>query len=171
MSRTTALAIACSAVLAAIVPAAKAQVREVPPFFNGNNAIFDPEISVVESGAKLDVQATVSADRKYVTMTMRPQLAQLVALREFTFQNGGPRGVVGIPPVVNPVVPNADRDRNPRAAGAKPEKKSDKARADQARADKAPPPTTAPAAPAPKAAPSSVLEREGMFRLVLQANP
>src|SRR5215210_608732 len=99
MSRVTPLAIAISAVLAGFVPAAKAQqVREVPPFFGGNNAAFDPEISVVESGAKLDVQATVSADRKYVTMTARPQLANLVAIREFTFQNGA-RGVVGIPPV------------------------------------------------------------------------
>jgi hypothetical protein len=165
MSRTTALAIACSVVLSAFVPAARAQVREAPPFFNGNNAIFDPEISVVESGAKLDVQATVSADRKYVTMTMRPELANLVAIREFTFQNGGPRGVVGIPPVVNPAVPNPNVDQNPRAAGAKPGKRTEKARP-----EKAQPPTTAPAAPvAPKPAPSSVLEREGMFRLVLQA--
>jgi hypothetical protein len=162
MSRTTALAIACSAVLSAFVPAANAQVREAPPFF-GNNAIFDPEISVVESGAKLDVQATVSADRKYVTMTARPQLANLVAIREFTFQNGGPRGVVGIPPAPNPVVQDADRDRNPRA-GARAEKKSDKARP-----EKAAPPATAPAAP--RAAAPSVLEREGMFRLVFQANP
>jgi general secretion pathway protein D len=35
----------------------------------------------------LDVQATVSADRKYVTLTLRPQLATLIALREFTFQS------------------------------------------------------------------------------------
>jgi hypothetical protein len=99
-------------------------------------------------------------------MTMRPQLAQLTALREFTFQNGGPRGVVGIPPVVNPVVPNPNVDQNPKAAGARPDKRTEKARQ-----DKAQPPTTAPAAPvaAPKPAPSSVLEREGMFRLVLQA--
>jgi hypothetical protein len=161
MSRVTLLAVACSAVLAAFVPAAQAQVREIPPFF-GNNAAFDPEISVVESGAKLDVQATVSADRKYVTMTMRPQLANLIALREFTFQNGA-RGVVGIPPAPNPVVQNADRDEKPRAAGARGERKAEKARP-----DKAPAPATAPAAPR---APASVLEREGMFRLVLQANP
>ncbi|QOV88713.1 hypothetical protein [Humisphaera borealis] len=62
-------------------------------FFGGNNTAFDPEISIVESGANLDVQATVSHDRKYVTMTMRPQLATLIALREFTFQ--GPGGIVG----------------------------------------------------------------------------
>jgi hypothetical protein len=72
----------------------------------GNNALFEPEISVVNSGAKLDAQATVSADRKYVTLTMQPQNAQLLALRTFQFQAGGnnpvlPGGVVG---GVNPVI-------------------------------------------------------------------
>ena len=62
--------------------------------FFGNNTAFDPEISIVETGAKLDVQATVSSDRKYVTLTMQPQVATLLALREFTFQ--GPGGVVGM---------------------------------------------------------------------------
>jgi general secretion pathway protein D len=36
----------------------------------------------------LDVSATVSADRKYVTLTLRPQLASLLDLASFTFQNG-----------------------------------------------------------------------------------
>ena len=40
------------------------------------------------AASSLDVQATVSADRKYVTLTLRPQLSTLLALREFTFQNG-----------------------------------------------------------------------------------
>ena len=62
-------------------------------FLGGNNTAFQPQISIVESGAKLDVQATVSADRKYVTMTLRPQVAQLLALRDFVFQ--GPGGFVG----------------------------------------------------------------------------
>jgi general secretion pathway protein D len=51
--------------------------------------IFDPEIGIVSSGVLLDVVATVSADRKYVTLTLRPQLAQLVDLEEFLFQVGG----------------------------------------------------------------------------------
>ena len=63
---------------------ARAQV----PFFGAGASIFDPEISTVQSGVLLDVQATVSADRKYVTMTMRPQQAQLLSLQEFTFQRG-----------------------------------------------------------------------------------
>ncbi|MDB5319433.1 MAG: hypothetical protein JWN40_1064 [Phycisphaerales bacterium] len=77
----------------------------------GGGAIFEPEISVVNSGAVLDAQATVSADRKYVTMTMRPSVSQLLALRTFQFQGFGgvgggtlPSGTVG---GVNPVIVGA----------------------------------------------------------------
>jgi hypothetical protein len=66
-------------------------------------ALFEPEIGVVNSGALLDAQATVSADHKYVTMTMRPSVSQLLALHTFQFQGFGnmPGGTVG---GVNPVV-------------------------------------------------------------------
>ena len=68
----------------------------------GNNAIFEPQVDVVNSGAVLDAQATVSADRKYVTMTLQPQNSQLLALQTFQFQGtGGMGGIVG---GVNPVV-------------------------------------------------------------------
>lgn len=75
--------------------------------FFGNGALFEPEISVVNSGVKLDVQATVSADRKYVTMTMQPQSSELLALRTFQFQGAStpvvilPGGIIG---GVNPVL-------------------------------------------------------------------
>src|SRR5687768_12253746 len=69
--------------LVAAQPAA-AQV----PFFGRGATIFDPEIGVVQSGIVSDVQATVSADRKYVTMTMRATNAQLLSLQEFAFQRG-----------------------------------------------------------------------------------
>jgi hypothetical protein len=68
--------------------------RAQVPFFGGASA-FSPEISVVNSGVLNDVQATVSADRKYVTLTMRPQNSQLLALREFTFTTPQPVGFVG----------------------------------------------------------------------------
>jgi hypothetical protein len=64
------------------------------PFFGGASA-FSPEISVVNSGVLNDVQATVSPDRKYVTLTMRPQSSQLLALREFAFTVPQPVGFVG----------------------------------------------------------------------------
>ena len=41
---------------------------------------YTPEISYVQSGAMLDVEATVSADRRYVTMTVRPQVTALIQI-------------------------------------------------------------------------------------------
>jgi general secretion pathway protein D len=49
---------------------------------------FQPTVAFIQSGVLLDVVATVSADRKYVTLTLRPQLASLIDLKSFTFQNG-----------------------------------------------------------------------------------
>ena len=72
----------------------------------GGAAIFEPEIDIVNSGAVLDAQATVSHDRKYVTMTLRPQNSQLLSIQTFTFQTAAgvplPGGTVG---GVNPVIP------------------------------------------------------------------
>ena len=64
---------------------------------------FTPQVSIVNTGALLDVQATVSADRKYVTLNMRPQNSTLLALRSFNFQQGGvAMGTVGdAPPPAN----------------------------------------------------------------------
>ena len=76
-----------SAAFAALAPSPAA--TQVPPFFGGGGGIFDPEIDVVSSGVILDAQATVSADRKYVTMTTRTSSTELLALREFAFQVGG----------------------------------------------------------------------------------
>jgi type II secretory pathway component GspD/PulD (secretin) len=50
----------------------------------GTNAVaFDPTVGIAQSGVLLDVQATVSADRKYVTLTLRPTLTRLRALVPF----------------------------------------------------------------------------------------
>jgi hypothetical protein len=46
-----------------------------PPFGAGNGQLlYDPQVSVVATGSVLDVQGTVSADRRYVTVTARPQV-------------------------------------------------------------------------------------------------
>ena len=42
-----------------------------------DSAGFDVTVSTVNSGVVLDVEGTVSADRRYVTMTLRPSLATL----------------------------------------------------------------------------------------------
>lgn len=90
--RISALALMIAAVIApAASPAA--------PFFNRGATAFDPEVSVVNSGIVHDVQATVSPDRKYVTLGVRAANSSLLALREFSFQNGvNPMGQVGIGP-------------------------------------------------------------------------
>jgi len=71
-----------------LVATEQAYVSNLEASVGTGSSSFQPEISVVQSGISLDVQATVSADRKYVTLTLRPQLSTLLALREFTFQQG-----------------------------------------------------------------------------------
>jgi hypothetical protein len=96
MNRTLA-AILCVVIPLVCLISAEPAAAQAPPFFGRGATIFDPEIGVVQSGVLNDVQATVSGDRKYVTMTTRATNAQLLALREFTFQvgNGAPQGFVG----------------------------------------------------------------------------
>jgi hypothetical protein len=144
MTRLLLLAVLCAAGMA-FAPAARAQV----PFFNQGAALFDPEISVVNSGVLNDVQATVSADRKYVTLNMRASNSELVALREFTFQSGNqaalPTGFPGLPgPGAGQIRGNNARRGNDPAGGAP-------ARQQGADGPQAPP-----------AAQQSVLNREGM---------
>jgi type II secretory pathway component GspD/PulD (secretin) len=63
---------------------------------------FDPTLSVTQSGVVLDVEATVSADRRYVTMTARPSLATVLQpIRTIVQQGsavatGGVGGGVGV---------------------------------------------------------------------------
>jgi general secretion pathway protein D len=66
----------------------RAYISDLNAQVGTGTGIFDPEIDVVESGVLLDVSATVSADRKYVTLTLRPQLTTLIQLAEFVFQVG-----------------------------------------------------------------------------------
>jgi type II secretory pathway component GspD/PulD (secretin) len=80
----------------------RAYISDLTPVVGNGVVSFDPTIDVVNSGVLLDVQATVSADRKYVTLTLRPQLAELLNLFQFTFQVGatvtattGGTGVIG----------------------------------------------------------------------------
>jgi hypothetical protein len=95
MTRTP-FVLAMGAITLLALPACRC-AAQAPPFFAPGAGIFDPEISTVQSGVVLDAQAVVSADRKYVTMTTRFQLTDLIALREFAFQTGagGVGGQVG----------------------------------------------------------------------------
>jgi len=46
---------------------------------------FNPTLSVTQSGVVLDVEGTISADRRYVTMTVRPSLATIAEIRRVEF--------------------------------------------------------------------------------------
>src|SRR5258708_2063113 len=81
--------------IALVVAASPVIAQAGVPFISPGVTAFEPQISVVNSGALQDVQGTVSADRKYVTITARPQNSQLLQLRNFSFQTGGGVGVVG----------------------------------------------------------------------------
>lgn len=79
-------------------------ISDLDPAVGTDAALFDPEISVVSSGVVLDVEGTVSADRRYVTLTARPSLARVVRLRGIA--------VVGPPPADNGADGDADAADN-----------------------------------------------------------
>jgi type II secretory pathway component GspD/PulD (secretin) len=55
----------------------QAYVSDLEPVTDDNAVGIDPEVSTVTTGSVLEVRATVSADRRYVTMTLRPQVTVL----------------------------------------------------------------------------------------------
>ncbi len=71
-------------------------VSDLEPVVATNSVAFDPEIDVVSSGIVLDVEGTISADRRYVTLTVRPSLAQLTNIRNFVVFGGITQGGDGI---------------------------------------------------------------------------
>lgn len=48
---------------------------------------YDPVVESAEAGMTVDLQATASADRKYLTVTVRPKLSKLVAMHDVPFAN------------------------------------------------------------------------------------
>jgi general secretion pathway protein D len=54
-----------------------------------------PVIGTINSGAVLDVEATVTADRRYVTMTLRPAVTRLLDMQTFAFSGGAAGGGFG----------------------------------------------------------------------------
>ncbi len=63
------------------VAVTEAFVSDLQPVTGDNAVGFDPEPSTVSSGIVLDVEATVSADRRYVTMHVDAQLAEVTGFR------------------------------------------------------------------------------------------
>ena len=64
----------------------------------GQGAVgYTPQIETVQQGRTLTVTATVSPDRRYVTMTIEPQTSEIAAIDTFGVQSGGVNaGVLGV---------------------------------------------------------------------------
>jgi hypothetical protein len=82
-----------------VVAVLQAMPARAQAFLGGGVTAFDPEISTVQSGVKLDAQGIVSHDLKYVTINTQVQDSRLLALRNFQFQTplqqGPAQGFVG----------------------------------------------------------------------------
>lgn len=118
-------AILCAAAASLVISASASAARR--PFFNAlpaiapGAALFDPEISIVNSGVVHDVQATVSADRKYVTLNTRASVSDLRQMHTFAFQGADlPGGFAGDEQAPAPQRNRAQHNNNdgPRDAGA-----------------------------------------------------
>lgn len=66
-----------------VVSSEQAYVSDLEPVTGENVGLFNPIIDIIPSGVTLVVTPTVSADRKYVTMALNPQVRQLVSLVSF----------------------------------------------------------------------------------------
>jgi hypothetical protein len=78
--------------LLTLILSATARAQTVP-FFSGGVVAFDPEVSVIPSGALLNATAVASQDRKYVTIGGGATNARLQSLQ--TFPVNVPQGFVG----------------------------------------------------------------------------
>src|SRR5262245_51065259 len=121
--------IIASVTIGMLLPLAVARGQIPPPFFGGGATAFDPVVGVLQSGALLDVQATVSDDRKYVTMTTRLDNSRVRALVPFPvvvteaqgFVGGAPLpGAPAAPPNVAPTAPRAGTGAPARGTAAAP---------------------------------------------------
>jgi len=63
-----------------VVASQMAYIREYQPIVSGNSSAYRPIVDYVPTGAVLDVAATASADRRYVLMTIRPQISALESM-------------------------------------------------------------------------------------------
>jgi len=88
-----------SAVIVVLTGVMWTETARAQAFLGGGVVAYDPEISTVQSGVKLDAQGIVSHDLKYVTINTQVQDSRLLALRNFQTQTplqiGPPMGFVG----------------------------------------------------------------------------
>ena len=70
-----------------------AYIQSWRPMVAQQAAALQPIIGFIPTGSVLDVEATVSADRRYVTLTVRPQVAELLSTTTVPFSVGGGIGI------------------------------------------------------------------------------
>lgn len=63
--------------------------------------IADPQMGTLQTGIVLDIRPTISNDRKYITLEVRPTITSLEALTPFTTTLGGAQSVTLSVPTVN----------------------------------------------------------------------
>ena len=91
-----------------LVSREQAYISNLTPVVAQGIAAFTPTVSTVQSGVLLDVAATVSADRKYVTLTLRPTLSNLVSLATFPVTGFGTGATTTTGGVVTPTTITAE---------------------------------------------------------------
>jgi len=65
-----------------------AYIQDYEPQVSTLAAAYDPIMGILTSGVVLDVRPIVSNDRKYVTLEMRPSMAQVQTIRQFSIRPG-----------------------------------------------------------------------------------
>ncbi|HTF57487.1 MAG TPA: tetratricopeptide repeat protein [Planctomycetota bacterium] len=79
-----------------VVQTQRPYISDLEPQISTAAAAYDPVISVLTEGVVLDVRPIVSNDRKYVTLELRPSLAELQTIRSIDINAGsGQRQGVG----------------------------------------------------------------------------
>jgi general secretion pathway protein D len=68
----------------------RAYIADLEPVVAEAAVGWDPTISAIPTGATLDVKATVSADRRYVQMDLRPQVAETPTFRPIILEAATP---------------------------------------------------------------------------------
>lgn len=61
----------------------QAYVANIEPVVSENATAFRPQIATVATGSVLDVEGTVSADKRYVNMTLRPTISTINGFTEY----------------------------------------------------------------------------------------
>ncbi len=66
----------------------RAYIQDLEPQISTASAAYDPVIGILTEGVVLDVRPIVSNDRKYVTLELRPSLAEVQVLRTININTG-----------------------------------------------------------------------------------